>query len=171
MSTEAPRPSQVLGAQLRAMRERQRLTQQELSEEIEQRTAAPFDRALIARIEAGKRNVSLDEAFVLAAALGVRPANLFFPLDDAEDVQIYPGLEVSAEDARLWLRGLRPIDLRVANTERGQRAWFSEVSSTDRTRMMREALAGNLGVDRLRTAGVSDEDLEAHGLDEEGEER
>ena len=39
-----------------------------------------------------------------------------------------PGLEVSAEDARLWLRGLRPIDLRVANTERGQRAWFSEVS-------------------------------------------
>ena len=91
MSTEAPRPSQVLGAQLRAMRERQRLTQQELSEEIEQRTAAPFDRALIARIEAGKRNVSLDEAFVLAAALGVRPANLFFPLDDAEDVQNAPG--------------------------------------------------------------------------------
>ena len=37
--------------------------------------------------------------------------------------------------------------------------------------MMREALVGNLDVDRLRTAGVSDEDLEAHGLDEEGEER
>jgi transcriptional regulator with XRE-family HTH domain len=171
MSTEAPRPSQVLARQLREMRERQRLTQQELAEEIVQRTGAPFDRVTVSVIESGKRNISLDEAFVLAAALGVRPANLFFPLDDAEDVQIYPGLKVSAADARLWLRGLRPIDLRVANTERGRRAWLSEVSSTDQTRLMRQALAGNLGVDDLRTAGVSDEALKAHDLDEEGEER
>src|SRR4051794_7495768 len=64
---------------------------QELADRVKA-LGGKLDRAAIAKIESGTRNVSLDEALLLAAALDVAPVHLFFPLNDDAEVEIAPGL-------------------------------------------------------------------------------
>jgi transcriptional regulator with XRE-family HTH domain len=59
----------------------------------------------LGKIERGERDLSLNEAFILAHALSVPPAFLVLPLDDAELVEIAPGVIFPAGDVRDWLRG------------------------------------------------------------------
>jgi transcriptional regulator with XRE-family HTH domain len=127
------RPSQILAQQLREIRERRRWTQQDLVDRLDE-LGQPIDRAAIARIETARRGVSLDEALLLAAALGVSPTNLFLPLSPAvaERVAIAPKLHIENEHARLWVRGwqaLRDEDQRTYQDMIPESEWLAQQDS------------------------------------------
>ncbi len=66
---------QLLGATLRAFRQKRGLTQHQLA------TITVFKSTYISGIERGVRNVSMRNFFRLATALNVKPADLLRPLD------------------------------------------------------------------------------------------
>jgi transcriptional regulator with XRE-family HTH domain len=86
---------------------RKEWTQQDLADALE-RIGAPIDRSTIAKIESRKRNVSLDELFWFAAALGVAPGALVLPRRE-ENVRVGPLLTTGAHNAMRWFRGLAPL--------------------------------------------------------------
>jgi hypothetical protein len=65
----------------------------------------PIDRSTIGRIENGNRSVTVDELFVLAAALDVAPMQLVVPLDSEELVAVTPTERWSAGAVRRWFTG------------------------------------------------------------------
>jgi transcriptional regulator with XRE-family HTH domain len=118
------RPSEVLARQMAAIRERRRWSQQQLADRLAE-LGMPMDRTVIAKLENATRRVTLDEAFALAAALGVSPANLFLPLEAGTDVAIAPKLAVLPRAARAWVRGQQPLHRDDART------FYTEVSDVE----------------------------------------
>lgn len=126
---KAPRPGEALQHQLHELRKRAGVTSQEqlagrldaLGESFE--TEKNRGRKKIAKIESGERQISLDEGLAIAAALGLEPARVLFPLDDLAEVAVTPTLKVYAWQAQEWLRGHRPL------TDEGN-AYF-DLASTD----------------------------------------
>lgn len=76
---------------------------------VETKKGNPIDRATLARIEAGKRRVTLEEAIQIAAALEVPPLYLIVPRQARSEFSITPTLTVSSETARAWLAGMEPL--------------------------------------------------------------
>jgi transcriptional regulator with XRE-family HTH domain len=110
---KAQRPRDLFAERLRDLREGRGWSQRDLADELE-RSGSPMDRAVIARIETGKRGVSLDEAILFAAVLGTSLENMIVPSDIArpgsqETFQIAGKITVPARDVRLWLKGLQPL--------------------------------------------------------------
>jgi transcriptional regulator with XRE-family HTH domain len=110
-----PTFEQVTASRVRYLRERHGWTQQDLADKLVN-FGMPIDRAQIARLELGKRGISLDEAMRLAFALNVAPIYLItdteVPADpdiDPEPMQIIPGSEHSPAEARAWIVGKRPM--------------------------------------------------------------
>jgi transcriptional regulator with XRE-family HTH domain len=67
----------------------------------------PKSRPTLTKLEGGQyRNVSVDDLFALAAALGVPPVHLLTPLEDDAPVAITPTVSHPAALARKWIRGL-----------------------------------------------------------------
>lgn len=104
----APSPTDIFRTQVRKVRQALGLSQQELAERL---TAlnGHVDRVTVVRTESGARGVSIDEAILYAAALGVSPVKLLTPDPADEMVAIAPHLEVPARRARRWLRGKEPL--------------------------------------------------------------
>ncbi len=113
----------VLARHLSTVRSRVGLdSAQELADRV-QALGGRLDRAAISKIESLSRNVSLDEALLLAAALDVAPVHLFFPLNDEAEVEVAPGLKpVRTAVARAWFRGQAPLPGRNEQTYRS--AWI-----------------------------------------------
>jgi hypothetical protein len=76
----------------------------------------PLDRASLARLETGRRGVSLNEFMAISAALGAAPANMLIPLDDECDVTISAEHTLSPTYTRQWVRGDFPLDPSDATT-------------------------------------------------------
>lgn len=119
------RPSETFASRLRDVRTRRGWTQQDVSNQLAG-LGRPMDRAAIARIEAGERQVSIDDFVSLAAALGVSPVHLIVPLEGDVSVEIAPEVEVSPRQARQWIRGQAP--LRATDDPR---TFYTEVSSDE----------------------------------------
>ena len=70
---------------------------------------APIKRSVLANLENGRRDfLTVTELLVLAAALGVAPTLLVFPLDDATaDVEVLPSVTAPAWNAAPWFTGRR----------------------------------------------------------------
>jgi transcriptional regulator with XRE-family HTH domain len=100
----AKTPSEIFAVEVRTTRERKGWTQQQLADRLAA-LDCPIDRSIIAKIESGKRGVSLDEAFAFAAALGVSPAALALPRGTDTDVRVAPNLTVRGYEAYRWLQG------------------------------------------------------------------
>lgn len=77
MSTEPP-PRRILADNLRRLRRTAGISQEELGDR------AGLHRTYISSIERAGRNVTLDNLFVLARALGVSAAELVTPFDEDE---------------------------------------------------------------------------------------
>jgi transcriptional regulator with XRE-family HTH domain len=63
-------PKNLLGARVRELRQRKKLSQEALAD------ACGLHRTYIGAVERGERNVSLLNIVVIARALGVKPADL-----------------------------------------------------------------------------------------------
>lgn len=69
----------AFGARVRALREEQGMSQEALAH------AAGLDRSYMGGVERGQRNVSLDNIYRIAGALGVPAATLFAPTAGEDD--------------------------------------------------------------------------------------
>lgn len=155
----------VVARHLAAVRSRVGMASaQELADRV-QELGGRLDRAAISKIESGTRNVSLDEALLLAAALNVAPVHLFFPLNDDAEVEIAPGLKrVPAAAARAWFRGQEPLPGQPEQTYRS--AWIPP-SEYERGRARLRAADAELAAAerRLRVAKAKlDQLTEERGL-------
>jgi transcriptional regulator with XRE-family HTH domain len=89
---------------IRELRKARGMTQQELAARIS-RLGVPIHQTAIARVESGKRELTLAEAFQFAYALDVAPVHLFVPTDSDELISIGPNVEAPPKHVRLWIRG------------------------------------------------------------------
>jgi transcriptional regulator with XRE-family HTH domain len=99
---------QSVARRVRDLRERHAFTQAGLAEKLAN-FGMPIDRSAIARLENGKRGVSLEEAVRLAFVLNVAPVHLLVDPDGDEAITPVPGAELTPSEARAWIRGQRPM--------------------------------------------------------------
>jgi transcriptional regulator with XRE-family HTH domain len=111
-------------ARIRQLRKEHGWTQQDLADVLN-RFGAHTDRTAVARVETGKRELPLKEAFQYALALNVAPVHLFVPTDSDEPIQLGPTFECSPDEARAWIRGLMPM------MSQDRRAYFSAVPDSE----------------------------------------
>jgi transcriptional regulator with XRE-family HTH domain len=127
---ESPTPSQVVAIELPKIRKRIGLTAEDVAKRVRLH-GGKLDRAAVSKIENGLRDVSLDEAIVLAVALGISPLHLFISRDDDAFVRVTPAEYVTAATARRWIRGTTPLrgqDDRVYHTEVPESEWAARNS-------------------------------------------
>jgi len=161
VSTDARSPRYVLADQLPQIRGRlDDMSAQQLADRVQQ-LGGKLDRAAISKIESRTRNVSLDEAVLLAVALEVAPVHLFLPRDDGSAVALAPLVEVPATQAREWLRGTEQLpqgDEKTYRTEVPDSEWkrarkpsARELDATEKLRSAeRRCAVANKLVDMLK---------------------
>src|SRR5437016_5826345 len=76
----------AIGERVAAFRKRHGWQQRELADELQQLGWEGVDRTIVAKLETGRRNISVEELLTLAAALGVEPGALLLPRDDQTEV-------------------------------------------------------------------------------------
>jgi transcriptional regulator with XRE-family HTH domain len=84
------------------------MSQQGLADRLNQ-LGARVDRSVVAKVESGKRVVSLEDAFRFALALDVAPVHLLVPIDADEPIHLAPNMEASPHEVRAWIRGFMPL--------------------------------------------------------------
>lgn len=104
----APKPSEVFGSQVRAVREAHGWSQRELVRRLAN-LGLDLDPATLNHIETGQQEMGLDEVLALGAALECSPLYLVFPTSRDTDVQIAPKIVVDAAVGRRWMRGKEPL--------------------------------------------------------------
>lgn len=98
-------PGQIFVTELHATRNRKGWTQQQLADRLAE-LDVPIDRSTVAKIEASKRGVTLDELFYFAVALGVSPMALAIPRARDAFVRVVPNQEWGPWQATQWFRGI-----------------------------------------------------------------
>jgi transcriptional regulator with XRE-family HTH domain len=101
--------SDHVASAVRQHREAQRMPYTDLSERLSE-LGRPIPVLGLRRIEQGERRVDLDDLAALAAALGVPPILLAFPLAAEKEVEILPGRIVDTWSAMEWFAGRAPLD-------------------------------------------------------------
>lgn len=116
MPKKAKAMGEILAERIVDERTHQGLSQQALVDRLAE-LGYPMNRVTLAKIEAGgtrARNIGLEEAFGLAAALSVPPSVLFLGLGYEDRVSVLPKMIVHPHLAAKWLRGSQA----PADTER-----------------------------------------------------
>lgn len=101
-----------LARQVRQLRAARGWSGQRLAEEMTTR-GVPWDRAVVANLETGRRrSVSVEEWLTLARLLDVAPIHLLVPVDasDVDEVQATPTERHPAMEVRAWIRGEMTLD-------------------------------------------------------------
>ncbi len=129
MSVHAQQPSEVVGGRVRAFRKRRGWSQERLAERLRE-VGVSLGQSNVARLENGKRAVTVDDLYGLALALDCPPLALLLPETDTEQVMVGARGE---NPSRLlaWFVGRQPLD-----TVRGHQTYRRH---TDR---MRQAGSG-----------------------------
>src|SRR3954469_2213572 len=102
-------PDQTTRERIRQLRKRHDWTQQDLADALN-RIGAQTDRAAVAKVELGKRGLSLDEMLQYALVLDVAPVHLIVPIDDDERLMLGANfVDCTPAELRAWIRGERPF--------------------------------------------------------------
>jgi transcriptional regulator with XRE-family HTH domain len=111
-AVKPPQTKQVRASfaeQLKRFRDQRAWSQERLASEMTA-LGLKLDQSAVARVEAGKRTVSLEEALGFAVALGVQPAALIVPAETTTfELVPNPQRWVDAESAWEWIAGRRAI--------------------------------------------------------------
>lgn len=142
----ALKPSEIFGRQLKKSRRRRDWTQDKLAKRMKD-LGMSIDRASIAKIEQGKRGVSVDEALALSLALGVAPIHLLMPRSRGvwwipgekiatgtpkpPKVALAPLFTEQSLHAAAWLTGQFALHVREEETPDTTVAYYSHVSDHD----------------------------------------
>ncbi len=158
---ETARVSQVTAGRIREVRERRRWSQEDLAKRLGE-LGAPVDRATVARTEGGARGLSLDDALVYAAAVGVAPVNLFTPVNSTPALVVAPELVVDPILARQWIRGL------AALRQEDARTYFSEIPTEEWVAQQKRGVQHLLGLVQafVEAAGADDRQRMADLVDD-----
>lgn len=108
-----------LASRVRHYRNRRGWKQIDLCKVFARRFNVKLDTATLARLENGRRRVTIDEACMFAVALDVPLTALLWPVEETEPVSLAPGVEVSPWQAWEWTQGWQrlPEADRVAWTD------------------------------------------------------
>lgn len=129
LMTKPPTASQAIAASVRKYRQMRGWSVRELSEKcselgattLTQASLTNIERGLTAREGRGSRAVTVDELFVLAAALGVPPAVLVLPFGEHNQIAVLPNFPMDPLNAFRWFiggdaaRDLLDQEIRFAN--------------------------------------------------------
>lgn len=100
---------EALGQRVKEIRERKGWFQQDLADRLGA-AGYPMNRVTVAKVEAGKRGVTVDDLLALAAVLNVSPVRLMLPDAAGEEpVSITPAVSVPAWAAWAWAEGQGPL--------------------------------------------------------------
>lgn len=110
----AQRVSELVGERIAWARHRQNWTQQRLADEIANHELAEdgkgsLNRAAVAKVESGVRKLSLDELFLVAAALNVSPLLLLVPVGTHDLMEVTPRSRVHPHIVLDWAMGEAPL--------------------------------------------------------------
>ncbi len=99
------RVTRAIAGQIRRWRHERGLSTERLADECA-RLGMPVPRSVLANLENGRReSVTVAELAVIAAALGVAPALLLFPIGLADSAEYLPGRSALPWDAARWWAG------------------------------------------------------------------
>lgn len=120
------KPHQLVAERLKQLRKARGWSAQKLADALVA-AGVPWDRSVVAKFENGRRaTLTLEEVYALAYVLEVAPVNLMTATDlGGPPVEVVPGLAVSSEDAREWIRGRKPVGDQDVDT------YFSKIAGND----------------------------------------
>ena len=99
------RLTRVIAREITRHRKARGMSVQALSEAVEA-LGVTIQRPVLSNLENGRRHtISVAEWLVIAAALGIPPAQLLAPAGFEDELEVLPGVTVPTYDALLWLRG------------------------------------------------------------------
>jgi transcriptional regulator with XRE-family HTH domain len=138
---------------MREVRERRRWSQQDLAEKLASFGWA-IDRTILAKMEAGQRGVSLDDAVAISAALGPALVTMLTPLISTGDevVHLAPDVEVTPTQARHWMSGRGPLWVE------DRRTYYADAPDEQLLQMGETSLAVMLGLLQQIIDAVIDDD-------------
>jgi transcriptional regulator with XRE-family HTH domain len=110
--------SNVVADRISVLRRRRNLNRDQVAERCTKLGYPALTAPALANIETGRRDktgrrrrdVTVDELVVLAAALRVPPVLLLFPIGEARQVEVLPGRRNTGWDAAKWFNGEIPTD-------------------------------------------------------------
>jgi len=110
-----PRLTRSIAEQVRRHRKARGWSAQRLSDECSG-LGFDFPRSTLADLESGRRaNISVAELIALAAALGVPPLLLLYPVGQEAEAEVWPGEVRPAFRAALWFTGEAPSPSRASD--------------------------------------------------------
>ncbi|MFD5425245.1 helix-turn-helix domain-containing protein [Streptomyces sp. NPDC127084] len=102
----ATRLALSIATEVRRHRQRRKMSAQQLSDRCGE-LGLPIQRSVLANLESGRRTtINVAEVLVLAAALGVPPGELIFPVGNSPVVEILPGEKREPLAGINWLAGI-----------------------------------------------------------------
>ncbi|WP_158642423.1 helix-turn-helix domain-containing protein [Actinomadura sp. WAC 06369] len=127
-------PSDIVGARVRAVRQRRGWTAAQLAERCTEHGAPEITASVVTDLETGRRdkdtkrrrrNITVDELLALACALDVAPVHLLVPTDGNDPYLVTHDRFVRPARAREWVRGRHPLPWS------DPRLFFSEVPAEE----------------------------------------
>lgn len=144
-------PGKVVGRRVREHRDLQGLTQSQLADRLRRDLDWSIERSMLARIESGDRQVSVDELFKLAAALETTPVLLMTPADEGELMQPLPWRAVTSSRVRAWISDEVPMweQDRPAYQRSHAAGWVRSSAHQERVTKIFDQIAVLYGVESL----------------------
>src|SRR5947209_11379683 len=105
---------EVARRRVKELRSLRQWNQEELAQQLERR-GYPINRATIAKIEVGKRTITLDEVLIFAVVFDVSPLHLIVPDHPKDKLEVTKKIRVTASKARRWFRGWEALPMQDAD--------------------------------------------------------
>jgi transcriptional regulator with XRE-family HTH domain len=129
-----PAPSTLVARRVRSLREERQWTQAQLADRMND-LGEPLHQTAVAKIEAEDRRVTVDELFVLAAALDVSPVALL--ASDEKTVVRLARVDTSAPVLWSWVTMRAPLPFQDARAFAAAHAWARRLDEVERRKLLR----------------------------------